>query len=320
VISAQNFADMEILAQYQVAEDGLEAAALSFSPDGRQLAYATNFGELGIWNVESGVISYTLSTTVDDQLVSTPRLAFASPSGQYIAANGWAWLEEYGEYWNVVRHWDLLAEEISPLIFAGSSHWDKDGLAYSPDGLQLYVGAREGMGGGGSLKSYSVETGERIINEGTDDWITAIVISPDGGTVMGTSYGVVMLWDAETGNLHDSFPVTEGPLWGLSLSPIGRVLATWGGSTVYLLDRFSGQVNYQLEGVEEIVGAVFIPSGRTLISADGSTLRFWDVASYQLQTTLEMPAPILALAVSPDGRAIAVGTLDGVVYLWGVLP
>ena len=320
VITAHNIDLLEILSQLQINTEELSAGALAFSPAGDMLGSATDYGEVDIWKVATGVLSYTLTIAEDEQDVPNPDLAFAPPAGQYLAANGKAFIDEYGEYWGVVRQWNLAAEGLFPLILPGNSHWEKSGVTYTPDGQRLVVSAREGMGGGGSVTVSDVITGTLILDIPTEDWITDVAVSPDGGTIAGTSYAVVIKWDSETGEQENTFSVGDGSLWGLEYSPIGRTLAAWGGMTVYILDQFSGEVISQFDGQNDIADATFSPNGRMLISADGTTIRIWDVTSYQLVSTLEMPAPVLAVAFSLDGRILATATNDGMIYLWGINP
>jgi WD40 repeat protein len=317
-----------LYAQLPVGEDGLILGELAFSPSDDRLAFATDIGALVVWDMATYNPLYTFETAEREQGVAYPDVAFAPPAGQYLGANGNAFLDQYAEYWGVALQWTLPITEtedleagtvISPTILAGTSHWAKTGVTYTPDGGRLVVGTREGMGGGGSVKVWASETGESLLDISTLEWITDVVVSPDGSTIVGTSYGQVLLWDTVSGDEKFVISIIEGPLWGLGLSPNGRLLAVWGGSTVYLVDQFSGTVVYQLEGESEIVSAVFTPNGRMLISADGDTIRFWDVASYQLLSTLQLPEPIVALAISANGRSLAIGTAEGVVYLWGIL-
>jgi WD40 repeat protein len=311
---------LEILAQLQIEGEDLSAGALAFSPAGDTLGFATDNGELTVWKVTTGVLSSTLTTAEDEQGVANPDLAFAPPAGQYLAANGNAYLSDYGEYWGVVRQWNLGAEGIFQLTLPGNSHWEKSGVTYTPDGQRLVVSAREGMGGGGSVTVSDVITGTLILDIPTEDWITDVSVSPDGGTIAGTSYAAVIKWDSETGKQEAAFSVGDGPLWGLEYSPIGRTIAAWGGMTVYILDQFKGDVISQFDGETDIADATFSPNGRMLISTNGTTIRIWDVVSYQLAATLEMPVPVLAVAFSPDGRILASATNDGMIYLWGINP
>jgi WD40 repeat protein len=320
---------LSLYAQLPIENDELYLGELAFSPSGDWLAFATDVGELVVWDLATWDMLYTFDTSEREDGVAYPDVAFSPPEGQYLAANGYMFLDEYSEYWSVAMQWSLIVTDtesldvstvISPTVLAGTSHWDKTGVTYSPDGLRLVVSTREGMGGGGSVKVWDAATGENLLDISTLDWITDVVVSPDGNTLVGTTYAQVLMWDAESGDEKHAFSVVDEPLWGIILSPNGRLLVVWGGSTMYLLDQFSGRLVYQLEGEDDIVSAVFTPNGRILISADGTTIQFWDVASYQILSTLQMPEPVVALGMSPDGRTLAVGAADGVVYLWGIMP
>ena len=333
LISAQNLDQLSLYTQLPLGDDELILGELAFSPPGDRLAFATDIGELVVWDLTTRDVLYTYDTSERDEGVAYPDVAFSAPEGQYLAANGYAFLDEYGEYWSVVLQWGsaitdtesldtttIISPTVFTTVFTGTSPRDKTGVTYTPDGQSLVVGTREGMGGGGSVKVWQAATGENVLDISTLDWITDVAVSPDGGTYAGTSYEVVILWDAESGDEIYTFSVGDEPMWGVAFSPNGRLLAAWGGPTVYLMDQFSHQVLYQLEGESDILSAVFTPNGRMLISADGTTIRFWDVASYQLLSTLQMPEPIVALGISSDGRTLAIGTTSGVVYLWGIIP
>ena len=120
----------------------------------------------------------------------------------------------------------------------------------------------------------------------------------------------------------------ETVLYTLGTYPVSRSATfawpagsmAWGGTTVYVIDQFEGDVISQFDGETDVADVTFSADGRMLISADGTTIRVWDVVSYQQAATLEMPAPVLAVALSPDGRILASATDDGMILLWGINP
>lgn len=309
-----------MLASVHFEEGGFYEAGLAFSPEGDRLAFATDRGEITVLEVSSGEVLDVLATTEGDVGVY-PDVAFSPPDGSYLAATGRTWVDEYGEYWSAVMVWDLTNMDMEPLTLIGTSHWAKTGVTFSPDGSRLMVGTREGMGGGGSVKIWDTASGENQLDIPAMDWITDVTVFPDGSILAGSSYGIVILWDAFTGEELDVFQVSEGSLWGVAFSPDGNLLAVRSALSVYLLNPGNGEILSFLDGQIEITSMAFSPNGRMLVTADGQTIRLWDVTTGEELAIRETgPDPVLSVTFSPDGRAIASATAEGVVYLWGVGP
>ena len=107
---------------------------------------------------------------------------------------------------------------------------------------------------------------------GSSDWLTAVALSADGGTlVSGSRRGEIRLWDAITGQL----------------------IRTLSAHT------------------QEVADVAFSADGTTFTSAsrDGA-IQLWDASGEQLQeATLKGHTDgITAMALSPNGRILASGT------------
>jgi WD40 repeat protein len=102
-------------------------------------------------------------------------------------------------------------------------------------------------------------------------------------------------------------------LYGLALSPNGRLLATAShDQTLKLWDAQTGKLLRALEGHTEAAQALaFSPDSRRLASVGwDKTLRLWSVQGQLLQTTSGFVRPLYAVAWAPDGRlAVGSGTL-----------
>lgn len=318
VITIENLDRLQVLTGFEMESSGFFAAALAFSPAGNRLAAATDLGELKVWDLSSGELAHSFRTAGEDLGVAYPAVAFSSPDGRYLAATSRVWLDEYGEYWGAVKLWDFTSEAEEPRILTGANHWSMTGVSFSPDGGALAASRQEGMGGGGSVKVWEMISGEILLDISSPDRITSVDYSSDGRTLAGSSFGIVILWDASSGVEMNILQVSGGPVWGAAFSPDGHLLAARGGFSLYLVNPENGHTLFTLDGLNEISSMVFSPGGRFLVAGDGSSIRIWDVTTGDDLIRLETSQTVVAVAFSPDGRVLASLSADGVMDLWGV--
>jgi WD40 repeat protein len=198
------------------------------------------------------------------------------------------------------------------------------GLAFSPDGEQLYTGRHAAplLADEPSVTVYDVDSGEVGRNMALPSY--PLALSPDGTTIAaaaedGTSGTAVVLADAATGEPVTRLRGHTGTVLDIAFSPDGAQIASSSADrTVILWDTDAAEQRRQFRGHASAVPAVvFDPSSETLISsgADRALLR-WDrsgggqFAPVRTANSAPRAGGSLALSeawayVSPDGGRVA---------------
>lgn len=129
------------------------------------------------------------------------------------------------------------------------------------------------------------------------------------------------------GQAEQVYKDAGAPLWGVALSPDGKLLAVAGErGKLVLFDVGSGKLLLRLEGHDAKAGkhgvvrsVVFDPQGRRLFSGgeDGRIIR-WSLPAGEKLGAWQAPDAVQALALSPDGTTLASGGKDGKISLMSV--
>lgn len=147
-------------------------------------------------------------------------------------------------------------------------------------------------------------------------WITAVVVSPDGRTIVSAAGRTIHLWDAATGKERRRLLGHEDDVACVAFTRDGKTLASGSSdNTIRIWDVATGKELRQLKGHQGQVfrggGGVgwvgFTADGATLISSGGDkTIRIWDVATgKELRQLKGHAAAAWSLALSFDGKMLA---------------
>jgi YVTN family beta-propeller protein len=117
------------------------------------------------------------------------------------------------------------------------------GVAFSPDGLRVYIAAAELGGASGTLNVFDAATGAPIDSESVGVLPTAIAVSPDGNLVHVSNQGsgTVSVYNTLGGSVVLTVPVGTMPT-GIAIAPDGaRVyVANRGSNSVSVFDATTG--------------------------------------------------------------------------------
>jgi WD40 repeat protein len=205
-----------------------------------------------------------------------------------------------------VKVWDEVGREV--LTIPPVAGRRLDGVAFSPDGAMLAVGAFQGPQG--LITLYEADSG-RVLAEltGHTARLTRVTFHPGGKRLASASEdGSTRIWDVaerrEVVTLR-----AEGGFGGVAWSPDGRTIATAGfDKSPRIWDAETGRPLRALEGHDgPIVDIAYRRDGRQLATASyDNTVRLWDAVTGARLFTLPGPGRITTrIAYSPDGRRLA---------------
>jgi WD40 repeat protein/basic membrane lipoprotein Med (substrate-binding protein (PBP1-ABC) superfamily)/transcriptional regulator with XRE-family HTH domain len=292
---------------------------IAYSPEGKRLASASGFGNVKIWDTETGQELLLLQGHTD--WISS--VAF-SPDGTRLVS---------GSEDRTAIVWDAITAR--PLATLRGHADQVTDAAFSPDGKRLVTVSLDGY-----TRIWDSTTYQEVA---TLSWssgaINGVAFSPDGKRLATANENrTATIWDLST-VLEAGANTNQNPLilrshtdalWDVTFSPDGTRLATTSyDGKVIVWDASTGQALLHLVGhTQPVTSAAFSPDcvttpearpelcGTHLVSAslDG-TAKIWNVSFSREDQTLHF-ANVSSGVFSPDGVGVATGNTDGSVTIW----
>lgn len=227
-------------------------------------------------------------------------------------------------------------------------------VAFSPDSQTIAAGAvTKGDAAKPTIKLWDVATGKEKTSLAGE--AHAFAFSPDGKTLasVGANAGKtgetggraddlgITLWNLQTAKARASLKGHAGPVFAVTFSPDGRLIASGSGrfasngqagdGEVKLWDAGTGKElpiapGKTKDGLSVTMSVAFSPDSKTLASAHvyGEVV-LWDAATGKRKATLQKidrkskvgPNATYGVAFSPDGETLAAATAHGI-KLWDI--
>ena len=320
--------------------------SVTFSPDGKIFASASDDKTVKLWNARPATLISTLTG-------HTGRVWGVSfhPNGKILAS---------GSEDGTVNLWDVTHSTLIKTIKA--HHSSVRTVSFSPDGQILASGSTAGfinlwnIADAALLKSLKAPTGTvnhisfspdnqtlasassdgtvrlwniqdgTLINtlEGHKTGTRSVSFSPDGKTLASTDTdGIVKLWNVADGTLLQNLPTHRRAAWSAIFSPDGKTLATISSDSKVKLwnleDINDNTTDPQLlKGHRGIIMSIgFSPDGKTLVSGSfDNAIKLWNLEVREPQTIKGNSTNVQNVSFSPDGKILASGSDDFKIKLW----
>ena len=293
---------------------------VTWSPDGKQLAYALSDGSVCVWDIERGELLMTYRGHTD----WVTSVAW-SPTGLALASAG---------YDGSVQVWKPATGE-RLLTYRGHRN-EVRRVAWSPTGLAL-----ASAGYDRSIQVWDAETGERLSScLGHTNVVTAVAWSPDGAyLVTGSRDHTVRIWDAATGDelalvwehgamVTDVAWAPRQGLFAFASASNDSTVKVWQMEpetfTCWCLASYERHAS-----MGGVVALAWSSDSKRIISVDRVTMHEWTVHPPHAEVVLPIPQPapfhrseVFALAARgqrkhpayPEGTRIAIAG-EGWVFL-----
>lgn len=261
-------------------------SSLAFTPDGQTLVSNSNdvvddptqnnpkpifngknVNTIEIWNLSTGKLKTTLKTDK-----SFEQLVAISPDGKTVVSSRSRSWDDITKrmttttMYTTIKIWDVNTRKVKNTL-AETTELGRsiDTLTISPDGQTLVT-----RSGRNTVKIWDLNTGKlkaTLPNPNNYD-IVAVVFSPDGQTLLTSSWDGIKIWNLKTGSLKTTI-ATGDSLGGLAISSDGQTLVSNSFGTLLIWDLKTGKYKTALvNSNKEFVRSVAIsPDGQTIVSS-----------------------------------------------------
>jgi WD40 repeat protein len=282
-----------------------QVTAMTYSPDGKRLASASQDGSVKVWNAVTGQEIFTAKVDVP----YASGLTF-TPQGKRLAA----------AVHTVLHVWDVdTGKELHKLLIPNAN---VDTVAFSPDGSRLASGGQT-FAGEGEIKVWDTDAGRELFTvKGYAASFANLALSPDGKWLASGSFDLasdspertITVWNATTGRVARTLRGHTG-LWVMvAFSPDGKELVSSGEDTILRIwDIATGQKRLHIEAprpsARKLHRVRFSSDGKQLIDVFADARAIWD-ASNGAPISFAQAKGHEIEACSPDGMRLVTST-DG---------
>ena len=286
--------------------------AVAWSPDGKQIASASDDHTVQICNAQTG----TTSLTYRGHSAEVFTVAW-SPDGKYIASAGAD---------KTVQVWEA-ATGNSIRTYKGHSD-QVNATAWSSDSTLIASGSDDH-----TIQVWNIASGEvAMIYSQHTAGVLAVAWSPDNTVIASGS------WDntvkAFSTIQTESFAIGEtvfdyrghtAEVYAVAWSPDGKRIASASGDNIVQVGNgINGATLFTYTGHSDVVRAVaWSPDGKRLASASAdSTVQLWSAQTKQKTTRDKLftyrghSNSVYAVAWSPDGKRLASASSDNTLQVW----
>ncbi|KAF4975683.1 hypothetical protein FZEAL_7573 [Fusarium zealandicum] len=257
IFDADSGAPIQVLEHGLISDDGY-MGSICFSPDGDYLATTSNYGNITIWDLESGYKEF-----IDGLGESVHSVCYA-PDGSTIASGG----EDH-----TVCLWDVQTRACITTLDLPNLIWS---IAFSPNGKYMAAGCSDG-----NAYIYHTKSASLFATlHGHIDSVSSVAFSPDSNQLAtGSKDFTLKIWElSDPPSCLETLEGHKECVSSVVFTPNGRwVVSGSDDQEVRFWDAKTGESQVTLTGHATYVTSVAVsPTGNNLATADGSgTLGIW---------------------------------------------
>ena len=294
--------------------------AVAWSPDGQNIASASDDATVRAWDAATGRRIFTYLNHGSEVYA----VAW-SPDGQHIASGGW---DHTVQVWHAVHNargiaslprWLKSLEVFVGIgVFTYGSHTGQVyAVAWSPDGQDI-----ASAGNDHTVQVWQALTRRNITTyAGHTDLVLGLAWSPDGKHIAsGGSDHSLRVWNVHTGRKVFINRQHSNVVHSVAWSPNGTHIASGGSDAkVHVWEVSSGRHLLTYHGHADVVQAVaWSPGGKHIASGSSDTaVHVWQALTGRDAFTYHGHADVVyAVAWSPDGQRLASAGGDRTIQVW----
>ncbi|MDF5709483.1 MAG: hypothetical protein PUP90_17925 [Nostoc sp. S4] len=309
---------------------------VSFSPDGKTIATASDDKIARLWNLQGQLLEEfkghegivrdvsfspdgkTIATASEDKTARLWNLqgqlleefkghegkvlsVSFSPDGKTIAT---------GSEDKTARLWNLQGQLLQKL--KGHRH-NVLNLSFSPDGKTIATASQDKTARLWNLQGQLLE---EFVHQ---DSVRDVSFSPDGKTIATASQDKTgRLWNLQ-GQLLREFKGHQDSVLSVSFSQDGKTIATGSSDYTVRLWNLQGETIQKFWHQDWVRDVSFSRDGKIIATAsDDKTVRLWNLQGQLLQKFKGHQRRVWGVSFSPDGKTIATASQDKTVRLWNL--
>ena len=302
---------------------------VQYSKQGELIYAASHDGLVAAWDATGGQSTPTVSSGFDSRLIYSPDSTWLASVKGLTRFSG----ERVGRGFSV---WDIASQKLLADIeckcaFVAFSEIPEQIIGFSGKSIDIWDIKKRELISSEQLQVPQLPTQGEM--RGSAYHFSIVGVNSDQSRCISYEYpevlkpgdeefsegpGKLKIWDVKQGNLVVELDTKFSDLNGAAFDAVGKLVAFWNDSNVYLSDVKTGATKLAIKTDAPNSNSVcFSRDGSRLLTASKTSVVAWDTSSGKRLIELTgLRSNVMCVAYSPDGTRIVTGLEDGSIKIW----